>query len=108
LILLVFTAACHEESNVQISGFHLEGVKSIEEGRLRSVLATRASSKLPWGTKRYFDRARFEADIRRVEAFYADRGFPDARVTKHDVKFNDDQTKVDLTLVVEEGEPIVV
>lgn len=93
---------------MQVSGFHLEGVTSIDESRLRSVLATAASSKLPWGTKRYFDRARFEADIQRVEAFYADRGFPDARVSSYDVKFNEDKTKVDLTLVITEGEPILV
>jgi outer membrane protein assembly complex protein YaeT len=110
LLILLFAAAsaCHDDGDVQVSGFHLEGVESIDEGRLRSVLATRASSKLPWGTKRYFDRPRFEADIRRIQAFYADRGFPDARVTSQDVTFNDDQTKIDITLVVEEGEPIVV
>lgn len=93
---------------MQISGFHLEGVTSVDESRLRSVLATAASSKLPWGTKRYFDRARFEADLLRVTAFYADRGFPDARVKSYDVKFNDKKDKVDLTLVIEEGEPILV
>ena len=106
--LLIFAAACHEEGEVRISGFHLRGVNSISESRLRSVLATSASSKLPWGTKRYFDRARFEADLRRVEAFYADRGFPDARVKSYDVKFNETKDKVDITLVIEEGEPIVV
>lgn len=108
LFSLLLTAACHDEEGVQVSGFHLEGVTSIDESRLRSVLATAASSKLPWGAKRYFDRARFEADIQRVEAFYADRGFPDARVKSYDVKFNEDKTKVDLTLVIAEGEPIVV
>jgi outer membrane protein assembly complex protein YaeT len=106
--LLVFCAACHEEGDVQVTGFHLEGVTSISESRLRGVLATAASSKLPWGTKRYFDRARFEADLQRVEAFYADRGFPDARVKSYDVKFNEAKDKVDLTLVIEEGEPIIV
>lgn len=108
LVLFVFAAACHDDGDVQISGFHLEGVKSIDEGRLRGVLATSASSKLPWGRKRYFDRAKFEADIKRVEAFYVDRGFPDARVKSYDVRFNEDRTKVDLTLTIEEGDPIVV
>lgn len=110
LFLLISAAAagCHEDGDVQISGFHLEGVKSIDEGRLRGVLATSASSKLPWGQKRYFDRGRFDADLKRIAAFYADRGFPDARVVSFDTKFNDDRTKVSLTLVIEEGEPIVV
>ena len=105
---LLVAGACHEEGEVKITGFHLEGVKSISESRLRSVLATAASSKLPWGTKRYFDRARFEADLRRIAAFYADRGFPDARVPSYDIRFNDDKTSVDITLTVEEGEPLIV
>lgn len=108
LLLCAAAAACHEDGNVQVSALHLEGVNSIDEARLRGVLATSASSKLPWGRKRYFDRTRFEADLKRIAAFYADRGFPDARVAQYDVKFNEDQTKVSLTLVIEEGEPIVV
>lgn len=106
--LLAVSAGCREEDGIKITGFDLEGVSSIDEGRLRSVLATGASSKLPWGRKRYFDRAAFEADIQRIEAFYADRGFPDAHVASYDVALNDDQTKVDLTIVIEEGEPITV
>lgn len=93
---------------MQVSGFTIEGVESIDKSRLESVLATRKSSWIPWGTKRYFDRAQFDADLKRIAAFYADRGFPDARVASFDVKLNDDQTKVDLTLVVEEGAPIIV
>lgn len=107
-LISIAAAACHEEGDVQVSGFHLEGVKSIDESRLRSVLATSASSKLPWGRKRYFDRARFDADLLRIAAFYADRGFPDARVASYETKFNEDQTKVSLTLIIDEGEPIVV
>ncbi|MEX2273808.1 MAG: BamA/TamA family outer membrane protein [Vicinamibacterales bacterium] len=108
LFISFISAACHEDGDVQITGFHLEGVKSIDEDRLRSVLATSASSKLPWGRKRYFDRARFDADLKRIVAFYADRGFPDARVVSSDAKYNDDKTKVSLTLAIEEGEPIIV
>ncbi|MDQ3171102.1 MAG: BamA/TamA family outer membrane protein [Acidobacteriota bacterium] len=93
---------------MQVSGFDLKGVESIDKARLKSVLATGKSSWIPWGEKRYFDRAQFDADIKRIEAFYADRGFPDARVASFDVKLNSDQTKVDLTLVIEEGEPVMV
>ena len=47
-------------------------------------------------------------DLKRVEAFYADRGYPDARVTGFDVKLNDKQDAVDLTVTVAEGEPVKV
>src|SRR6185503_19696910 len=50
----------------------------------------------------------FEADLKRIEAFYRDRGFPDARVRSFDVTLNDAQDKVDVTLDISEGEPIRV
>jgi outer membrane protein insertion porin family/translocation and assembly module TamA len=84
------------------------GVHGVDESALRSALATRASSRLPWGTRRYFNRAQFDDDLKRVQAFYADRGFPKARVTSFDVKLNAQQNAVDATIVIDEGEPIVV
>ena len=80
----------------------------MSEARLRAALATRVSSKLPWGKKAFFDRSRFDADLKRVQAFYADRGFPDARVRSFDVKLNDKQDSVDLTLTIDEGNPVLV
>jgi outer membrane protein assembly complex protein YaeT len=80
----------------------------VDAGRLRNALATRQSAKLPWGRKYYFDRSRFDADLKRIEAFYADRGYPNARVTGVDVKLNDQQDAVSLTVTVNEGEPVVV
>jgi outer membrane protein assembly complex protein YaeT len=46
--------------------------------------------------------------LKRVEAFYADRGYPDARVTTFDVKLNKKQDAVDVTLTINEGEPVRV
>jgi outer membrane protein assembly complex protein YaeT len=71
------------------------------------VLATNASSKLPWGEKRYFNREQFEADLKRIVAFYHDRGYPDARVTSFDVNLSEDQSAVDITLNISEGQPVV-
>ena len=63
---------------------------------------------MPWGKKAYFDRSRFDADLKRIQAFYADRGYPDARVTGFDVKLNDKQDAVDMTVTIAEGEPVTV
>jgi len=84
------------------------GVKAVKAGQLKSVLATVQSSKLPWGDKHYFTREQFEADLKRVTAFYRDRGYPDAKVRSFDVKMNDKQDAVDVTLNIDEGQPIVV
>jgi outer membrane protein assembly complex protein YaeT len=84
------------------------GVKAVKVGVLRSVLATTQSSHLPWGHKNYFQRQEFDADLKRIVAFYHDRGFPDAKVTSFDVKLNDKQDAVDITLNIDEGRPILV
>jgi outer membrane protein insertion porin family/translocation and assembly module TamA len=100
--------ACREESDIQIASLKFNGVKQVEAGNLRDVLQTKEGSWIPWSRKRYFDRRAFEADLKRIEAFYRDRGFPDARITSFDVKLNDTQDKVDITVNISEGEPIRV
>ena len=109
LLLVAFTAtACREEGDITITGLHFNGVQQVSKGALANVLQTRKGSRLPWGQKRFFDRRAFEADLKRIQAFYLDRGFPDARVTSFDVKLNSTQDKVDVTVHISEGEPITV
>jgi outer membrane protein insertion porin family len=108
LLAVVFSAGCKEAGTIKVHRLSFKGVKAVDEGRLKSALATKQSSIIPWGRKYYFDRSRFEADLKRVLAFYADRGYPNARVTAFDVKLNDKQDEVDLTVTVAEGEPVTV
>jgi outer membrane protein assembly complex protein YaeT len=103
--LFLVTAACKQET-ITVHKLTFKGVKAVDSSRLQGALATRQSSRIPWGKKAYFDRARFDADLKRLEAFYADRGFPDARVTGFDVKLNRKQDAVDITVTIAEGEPI--
>jgi outer membrane protein assembly complex protein YaeT len=98
--------ACNEEGSVNVRNLEFKGTEAIPPSRLKAVLATKQSSKIPWGKKNFFDRSRFDADLKRIEVFYADRGYPDARVTGFDVKLNDKQDAVDVTLTISEGEPI--
>lgn len=110
------TAACNEDGTVKVNSLKFNGVKSVDVSQLRNALATREQSKVPvlgirfpWSKSRaFFDRSRFDADLKRIEAFYADRGFPEARVTSFDVKLNDKQDAVDVTLTVAEGAPVLV
>lgn len=106
--LCLTAAACREEGSIQVKKLEFSGVKAVEESRLRGALATRQSSRLPWGRKYYFDRGRFDADLKRIEAFYADRGYPEARVTGFDVQLNSSQDEVVITVSVAEGEPVLV
>src|SRR5947199_10554411 len=106
--LAISAGACKEEGTIKVHSLKFNGVKAVDAGRLRDALATRQSSKIPWGKKAYFDRSRFDADLKRIQAFYSDRGYPDARVTGFDVKLNDKQDQVDITLTIAEGEPVKV
>ena len=84
------------------------GVQAVDETRLRDALATRQSSKLPWGRKAYFDRARFDADLKRDPGVLRRPRVSDARVTGFDVKLNDKQDAVDIAVTIAEGEPVRV
>jgi outer membrane protein insertion porin family/translocation and assembly module TamA len=83
-------------------------VKAVKVSQVKSVLATVQSSRIPWGAKHFFTRQQFEADLKRIVAFYKDRGYPDAKVTSFDVKLNDKQDAVDLTIDIDEGQPVLV
>src|SRR6266851_1569337 len=107
--LSLAVGGCKEEGNtVIVRSVTFKGVTAVDESQLRSALATRQSSRLPWGRKFLFDRSRLDADLQRIVAFYADRGYPDARVAGVDVKLNDEKDEVQVTVTVAEGEPVLV
>ena len=106
LVTLTAAAGCKEEGGVRVKSLKFDGVKAVKPSQLKSVLATTSSSKLPWGEKHYFSREHFEADLKRITAFYRDRGFPDARVASFDVNLSADQSSVNITLHISEGEPL--
>ena len=108
IAVLVAASGCKEEGTVTVRSVEFAGVTAVGQAQLKTVLATRANDRLPWGRKYPFNRSRFEADLKRIEAFYADRGYPDARVAGIDVKPNDTQDAVDVTVTVTEGEPVLV
>ena len=107
-IVLACVSACKEDTGVQVKSLKFTGNNAVSTDQLKKVLATSASSRFPWGTKRYFSREQFEADLKRIVAFYTDRGYPDARVTSFDAKLSSDQASVDLTINISEGEPLLV
>lgn len=103
---MLVTAACKEEGGVKVSSFTFHGNQAVTAAQLKQVLATQASSRLPWGERRYFSRDQFEADLKRIVAFYTDRGFPNARVTSFDARLSEDQTSVSISVNISEGEPL--
>jgi outer membrane protein insertion porin family len=108
LVAACVSTACDEEKTIKVKKLSFKGVTAVDAGRLKAALATKESSIIPWGQKRYFDRAQLVADLKRIEAFYADRGYPDARVSGFDVKLNTKQDAVDVVVTIAEGEPVKV
>jgi outer membrane protein insertion porin family len=60
------------------------------------------------GASCYFDRSRLDADLKRIQAFYADHGYPDARVTSVDVNVNTQRDAVNIRVTISEGDPVKV
>jgi outer membrane protein insertion porin family len=106
LFVAIVAAGCQEEGRIQVRSIDFQGVAAVPENRLRNALATKESSWIPWGRKQYFDRKQFDADLQRIRAYYADRGYPDARVTGFDVQLNEEQNQVRVLLTIEEGQPV--
>lgn len=108
--LLAGVAGCIEgQGTVRVASLKLTGVKAVKSSQIKSVLVTVQSSKLPWGGEQhFFTREQFEADLKRIVAFYKDRGYPDAKVASFDVKLNGKQDAVDVTINIVEGPPVVV
>ena len=110
LVLVAIMAAGCEEDNggIEVVDLAFEGVSAVPADRLKKILATRESAFLPWGEKRYFSRNRFDADLKRIQAFYTDRGYPNARITGTDIQLDEQQKKVRLTIRIAEGAPVTV
>lgn len=116
LTAIVMTVACHEDLGVgdapaelvEVASFTFSGVEAVDEARLRDVLATKPTPWLPWSQTRSFDRAAFEQDLARIEAFYTTHGYPNAEIASYDIDLNDEGTEVDLHVVVDEGAPLLI
>jgi outer membrane protein assembly complex protein YaeT len=101
-------AACREGTGIDVSDFQIAGTKALKVSDILKVLATKADSWIPWAPKRDFDRGEFETDLKRIQAYYADHGYPNAKVTDVDIGLNDTNTSVKLRVTVDEGTPVVV
>lgn len=108
LLIALSMAACRETGDVQVSSITFSGIEAIKAAELEGIIATRENGFLPWSRRHYFDRTEFDRDVKRIEAYYADRGYPDAKVVGVDARLNADKAKVDITVEIAEGEPVIV
>ncbi len=107
-LVLLAASACRETGDVQVSSIRFSGTKAISESELKAVISTRENGFLPWSRKYFFDREEFDLDVKRIVAYYADRGYPSAKVTAVDVQLSPNKDKVAISVEVSEGEPVLV
>jgi outer membrane protein assembly complex protein YaeT len=89
---------------LEVVAIDIEGARAVGESDLRALLQTRQTSRLPWRERAYFDPAVFEADLRRIETFYRERGYPHARAEGMVDQRANNETR--LRIVLHEGEPV--
>ena len=97
-----------DEDALTVGRLSLVGVTAIDPSRLRQGLVTRSSSRIPWVKKNRFTRTGLEADLRRIEAFYSDRGYPRAHAAATHIDINRQRHVVDVVVTVTEGEPVLL
>ena len=107
-VLVLCASACREGDGVIVRHLAFEGVRQVSEAELRLAVTTSGTSPLPWSQKTYFNRQDFTEDLKRLEAFYASRGFPEAHVASFRTAYNAAKTEMDLTVVIQEGPPTII
>jgi translocation and assembly module TamA len=80
------------------------GNHAFSNGAIREGLATEKTGWWPFASRKPFDRAAFDVDLRRIVAFYSDRGYFDARILAQEVKSRPDGG-VDIRIQIDEGKP---
>ena len=97
-----------DDDDVRVDAIRFEGVEAFDASELRALMATRATGWLPWAEEEAFDREDFEMDLDRLVAFYHENGYVEARIAAFDVSLDDEGGSVELTIVVDEGDPETV
>lgn len=92
-------------TDYRVASISFEGVEGVDELLLEESLATQRNRFNPFAPISYYNRFELAADIERIETFYADHGYFDARVVDYDVQLEDGgrRNRARVHFVVEEG-----
>jgi len=95
----------NEGPRVKVDRVVFRGNKSLSDSDLLGQMQTETSGIF---SKGIYDRELAEADCIRLQEYYRERGFKDAKVNLVDVLENEDFSRVTLVIRIDEGEPYVV
>lgn len=99
--------AVDEEQVVRISKVRIRGANVVTNAQIEQVIGTEFPSIRFWVKKPVFDEEVLKDDMVRIQRLYANNGYYDARAT-YETKYNDDGTRVKITIKIEEGEPVIL
>ena len=81
-----------------------KGTHALSSRDIEKQIATTSTGWWPFATKRYFDDAIWDADLRRIVRFYESRGYYEARIVRSNVAPRA-HNGVALEVEVDEGQP---
>lgn len=92
----------NEDDKAKLASLTFKGNESVSSSTLQEQMELQPDSwwKL-WGNK--FEGAQFEKDLQAIRDYYLNNGYAKAQIIKTDVQLNDDKTKVNVTIDVNEG-----
>jgi len=95
------------ESVVRISKVKIEGAKVVTNQQIEQVIGTEFPSIRFWVKKPVFDEEVLKDDMVRIQRLYANNGYYDTKAT-YETKYNNDETRVEIKIDIEEGEPVIL
>lgn len=96
-----------DESVIRISKVRIEGAKVVTNQQIEQVIGTEFPSIRFWVKKPVYDEEVLKDDMIRIQRLYANNGYYDTKAT-FETKYNKDETRVEITINVEEGEPVIL
>ncbi|MCZ6864406.1 MAG: outer membrane protein assembly factor BamA [Candidatus Dadabacteria bacterium] len=96
-----------DEPNVRVSKVKIKGAKVVTKQQIEQIIGTDFPSIKFWVKKPPFDEEVLKDDMIRIQRLYANNGYYDAKAT-YELKYNKDETRVEIKITIEEGEPIIL
>ncbi|MCH7518125.1 MAG: outer membrane protein assembly factor BamA [Candidatus Dadabacteria bacterium] len=93
--------------NVRVSKVKIKGAKVVTKQQIERIIGTDFPSIKFWVKKPAFDEEVLKDDMIRIQRLYANNGYYDAKAT-YELKYNKDETRVEIKITIQEGEPIIL
>ncbi len=93
----------------EVRKVRFEGNNQFSAGALRKALASKPRPFFPpWKRGETYNRPTLEADLKRLQKYYFDRGFLKTQAKIANLEENEEKNTVEITIAIEEGPPTQV